>query len=217
AGRLYSSRTSTPLLQAVANCPGVRLTLILPDPPPASELAAIAEHSGNGLRVIGALPHEQVQQLLERADILVNFGDRAQPVRTPAKLYEYFGIRRPILHVHSSGADAAVALLRGLRRAWICADDETALRGLLSDLDRKSTRLNSSHVKISYAVFCLKKKKLTHVGGEAAHGRTGQGGELQRAHRDGAAYGAERYSRVRVTQRRGRPPVYTVASGRATA
>src|SRR5690606_40565819 len=28
-----------------------------------------------------------------------------------------------------------------------------------SDIDRKSTRLNSSHVKISYAVFCLKKKK----------------------------------------------------------
>src|SRR5690606_40889443 len=27
-------------------------------------------------------------------------------------------------------------------------------------LDRKSTRLNSSHVKISYAVFCLKKKKI---------------------------------------------------------
>src|SRR5690606_40180564 len=27
--------------------------------------------------------------------------------------------------------------------------------------DRKSTRLNSSHVKISYAVFCLKKKKNT--------------------------------------------------------
>src|SRR5215469_18140298 len=28
-------------------------------------------------------------------------------------------------------------------------------------LDRKSTRLNSSHVEISYAVFCLKKKKNT--------------------------------------------------------
>src|SRR5690606_42101907 len=27
-------------------------------------------------------------------------------------------------------------------------------------VDRKSTRLNSSHVKISYAVFCLKKKKM---------------------------------------------------------
>src|SRR3712207_8754646 len=28
--------------------------------------------------------------------------------------------------------------------------------------DRKSTRLNSSHANISYAVFCLKKKKITH-------------------------------------------------------
>src|SRR5690606_42003587 len=31
--------------------------------------------------------------------------------------------------------------------------------GVVDVLDRKSTRLNSSHVKISYAVFCLKKKK----------------------------------------------------------
>src|SRR2546430_11466922 len=29
-------------------------------------------------------------------------------------------------------------------------------------VDRKSTRLNSSHSQISYAVFCLKKKKLSH-------------------------------------------------------
>src|SRR5256885_4032407 len=29
--------------------------------------------------------------------------------------------------------------------------------------DRKSTRLNSSHLVISYAVFCLKKKKKTHI------------------------------------------------------
>src|SRR5690625_7024856 len=29
--------------------------------------------------------------------------------------------------------------------------------------DRKSTRLNSSHVAISYAVFCLKKKNIPHV------------------------------------------------------
>src|SRR5436309_6534736 len=33
------------------------------------------------------------------------------------------------------------------------------LAGVLLKIDRKSTRLNSSHVKISYAVFCLKKKK----------------------------------------------------------
>src|SRR5256885_13232927 len=29
--------------------------------------------------------------------------------------------------------------------------------------DRKSTRLNSSHLVISYAVFCLKKKNINHV------------------------------------------------------
>src|SRR5690242_21034429 len=34
-----------------------------------------------------------------------------------------------------------------------------ALRDEFQDLDRKSTRLNSSHMSISYAVFCLKKKK----------------------------------------------------------
>src|SRR5690606_41528661 len=43
-------------------------------------------------------------------------------------------------------------------------DLDQAVRQLLQPaahgiLDRKSTRLNSSHVKISYAVFCLKKKK----------------------------------------------------------
>src|SRR3712207_8235956 len=36
---------------------------------------------------------------------------------------------------------------------WITTDDYPA-----SALDRKSTRLNSSHANISYAVFCLKKK-----------------------------------------------------------
>src|SRR3712207_7204943 len=42
--------------------------------------------------------------------------------------------------------------------------------GLALHLDRKSTRLNSSHANISYAVFCLKKKKkhnktnpITHI------------------------------------------------------
>src|SRR3712207_8155531 len=35
-------------------------------------------------------------------------------------------------------------------------------RGMINNVrDRESTRLNSSHAKISYAVFCLKKKKKT--------------------------------------------------------
>src|SRR3712207_8662913 len=39
---------------------------------------------------------------------------------------------------------------------------EAFLAGL-SDADRKSTRLNSSHANISYAVFCLKKKKIYRI------------------------------------------------------
>src|SRR2546430_11355341 len=53
-------------------------------------------------------------------------------------------------HPHAI-ADAELAGLRAERRDG--ADD----------LDRKSTRLNSSHSQISYAVFCLKKKKETPV------------------------------------------------------
>src|SRR3712207_8645160 len=37
--------------------------------------------------------------------------------------------------------------------------DELDLQPVLLGEDRKSTRLNSSHANISYAVFCLKKKK----------------------------------------------------------
>src|SRR5690606_40535774 len=63
------------------------------------------------------------------------------------------------------GADQDEARqLRGARRGRVgCQRQAVELpRGEpvgREDEDRKSTRLNSSHVKISYAVFCLKKKK----------------------------------------------------------
>src|SRR5437870_10843275 len=46
-----------------------------------------------------------------------------------------------------------------LRRVHGGRDGAEALVRPAGGLDRKSTRLNSSHVAISYAVFCLKKKK----------------------------------------------------------
>src|SRR2546428_9870179 len=54
-------------------------------------------------------------------------------------------------------------LFRSQKKIWepsrriILARLEARMKRLL--LDRKSTRLNSSHDQISYAVFCLKKKK----------------------------------------------------------
>src|SRR2546430_8005629 len=46
--------------------------------------------------------------------------------------------------------------------------------------DRKSTRLNSSHSQISYAVFCLKKKKKHYVTPASLDARA-EGGHLRRA------------------------------------
>src|SRR2546426_9150851 len=53
-------------------------------------------------------------------------------------------------------------VLRGPRQPRLLGEGsgrELARRYRASSLDRKSTRLNSSHLVISYAVFCLKKKK----------------------------------------------------------
>src|SRR5205814_10169727 len=60
------------------------------------------------------------------------------------------------LAVDGLGLGAAVAG-RLLRLAPLPAE-AAALVSLIDSQDRKSTRLNSSHLGISYAVFCLKKK-----------------------------------------------------------
>src|SRR5205814_10692103 len=58
--------------------------------------------------------------------------------------------------------NAAVALIIATTKALLVALFFMHLKGaserLLKLVDRKSTRLNSSHLGISYAVFCLKKK-----------------------------------------------------------
>src|SRR2546427_1837323 len=45
---------------------------------------------------------------------------------------------------------------------YIMESGRIVMDGAASDQDRKSTRLNSSHSQISYAVFCLKKKNIHH-------------------------------------------------------
>src|SRR2546422_2562632 len=65
----------------------------------------------------------------------------------------------PVVQARSSGAGIAVVdFVRGP-----CGRREVLARVE----DRKSTRLNSSHGYISYAVFCLKKKKRQHHPGVA--------------------------------------------------
>src|SRR2546430_12082756 len=69
-------------------------------------------------------------------------------------------------------------LFRSILRCCCCCCSRELLQRRLArsciprPRDRKSTRLNSSHSQISYAVFCLKKKtkKLSHPSTEAARG-----------------------------------------------
>src|SRR5437660_8909423 len=64
----------------------------------------------------------------------------------------------PVFENSNVGADhqqLTMQIMQNVARRYglVCLHD------LHRQLDRKSTRLNSSHVAISYAVFCLKKKK----------------------------------------------------------
>src|SRR5438874_2908020 len=74
-------------------------------------------------------------------------GGRARALLLPGRRADAGARRRPRAQ---SGDD------RRPRLAGVLEVDRRAQLGR----DRKSTRLNSSHVEISYAVFCLKKKKL---------------------------------------------------------
>src|SRR5256886_8821051 len=53
---------------------------------------------------------------------------------------------------------------KGGFKGWVGVAEEVSDISLACrQIDRKSTRLNSSHSQISYAVFCLKKKKRVHL------------------------------------------------------
>src|SRR5436309_11116498 len=114
-----------------------------------SELVERFEH------LIAPKADEEVETMAQtsRALTLQNFG---RTMRLFAPLYlsnecinncQYCGFSRdnPILRV-TLDVDEVVAEAQHLARQGF------------RQIDRKSTRLNSSHVKISYAVFCLKKK-----------------------------------------------------------
>src|SRR5437660_2138959 len=88
-------------------------------------------------------------------------------IRRPpsATLFPYTTLfRSPAVAVELLDRDRALALVADVDQDFATADvdhaapDDLALLEL-AGLDRKSTRLNSSHVAISYAVFCLKNKK----------------------------------------------------------
>src|SRR5256885_3017339 len=79
------------------------------------------------------------------------------------------GEERPRLARHARGqehpqvADRQHDVIGGAGHARLAHRDRAVV--VLGETDRKSTRLNSSHLVISYAVFCLKKKKNIYTPG----------------------------------------------------
>src|SRR2546421_5080592 len=71
---------------------------------------------------------------------------------------------------HLAGARGADLLVT---TAGVSVGEHDFVREVLTELggDRKSTRLNSSHDQISYAVFCLKKKKNIFINLQHGHER----------------------------------------------
>src|SRR2546430_16330778 len=86
----------------------------------------------------GAVPAATVQ--------LINEGTHATRETLSGANGEYIFIEVPV------GSYEVDLILQGFKKY--------VRKGIVLDLDRKSTRLNSSHSQISYAVFCLKKKKI---------------------------------------------------------
>src|SRR5256885_12129421 len=97
-------------------------------------------------------------------------------IRRPPRstLFPYTTLFRSYLSTGQRRRASIAKLLVSHRPVWLL-DEPTAgldkaseerfaglMRGHLEGGDRKSTRLNSSHLVISYAVFCLKKKKRAH-------------------------------------------------------
>src|SRR3712207_7821125 len=89
-------------------------------------------------------------------------------IRRPPRstLFPYTTLfRSTVLGGGRASATAPIAVLatptarRAFRVEALLGQRDVVVKELGRVLDRKSTRLNSSHANISYAVFCLKKKK----------------------------------------------------------
>src|SRR2546428_5002448 len=81
-------------------------------------------------------------------------------IRRPPRstLFPYTTLFRSA-HRTCSGENASNLFLRSEQAVSLCEGQYYRAKQGLTGKDRKSTRLNSSHDQISYAVFCLKKKK----------------------------------------------------------
>src|SRR5438309_8631672 len=97
---------------------------------------------------------------------------RRRPPRSPLFPYTTLFRSRALSGTRTGYAhtdDISLQNLEEAARQARAIADRAGVSGAVAVLDRKSTRLNSSHSSISYAVFCLKKKTNTDTDPRAGH------------------------------------------------
>src|SRR5215510_15546465 len=129
-------------------------------PPPAAAPQDVRYLPTGGTWYPGVSPLDYAQQVKAEQDraTMIGLTSNDPAIRTQSKL----AIGVPLSQEEMGQAVGAGREL--VRQAGPGSQVQYKLPGgAVTVGDRKSTRLNSSHVAISYAVFCLKKKKKTHT------------------------------------------------------
>jgi glycosyltransferase involved in cell wall biosynthesis len=131
-GSFYGFRKPDVLLQAVAACPGTRLSIASVRVP--NVVKEYSQRYPDRIRLLGFLPHEHVLRLQRESDVLVNIGNE-DPCQIPGKLFEYMGARRPILHISMDpDTDEAAKIVEDAACGWVVPNDEEALTSLFRAL-----------------------------------------------------------------------------------
>src|SRR3712207_7512870 len=107
---------------------------------------------------------DKVRFELKNDKIRALYGHSYIPSNLVGKIYKTASTPPSILYHGTTSFAVKIIMSEGIRSmnrqyVHLSTDKKTAIQVAKRKVDRKSTRLNSSHANISYAVFCLKKKK----------------------------------------------------------
>jgi glycosyltransferase involved in cell wall biosynthesis len=152
-GELYAGRDPRPLFDALVGlhlAPGLkplRLCFLGNSSDPNRDWPGEAQRRGleNVVRFAGQVPYSQALSRMQGADLLLLLDNPGRRVGIPAKLYEYFGARRPILALTEPHGDTAWALRRsGVQHRIVAPTDSDQLRQALTELVQESSSLRST-------------------------------------------------------------------------
>src|SRR5439155_9724592 len=127
---------------------------------------ALSKRGGAQLVIVGTAS-DGGSELSQQLPGALNLTGRTALAQLAAVLEQcelFIGADSGVMHVAAAAGVPLVALFGSTNaKAWGPWRPDGKPCVVLESQDRKSTRLNSSHVAISYAVFCLKKKKTKKI------------------------------------------------------